>query len=128
MHLIVDGCAENVGIMTDGVLMKEWLGNIVKLAGMTPFGEAYVQGFPWPGSEDWTALTGFQPLMESGLSIHCWPEKKFVFIDLFSCNEFDWAKILGHIVRSFQMRKPTVMLLDRGIDPDGDIIPARLRR
>ncbi len=128
MHLIIDGKADNVGIMIDEVLLKEWLGKTVKLAGMTPFGEPYIKGFPWPGSKDWTALTGFQPLMESGLSIHCWPERRYVFIDLFSCNEFDWVNIVGHIVRSFRMDKPTVIVLDRGIDTEtGDIIPARLK-
>lgn len=128
MHLIMDGHADNVALMTDREMMKEWLVATVKVAGMTPFLDPFVYGFPWPGSRDWTAITGFQPMMESGLSIHCWPEKKFVFIDLFSCNDFGYERVVGHISRSFDMEKPTIILLDRGIDGrTGEVLPARLK-
>lgn len=128
MHLILDGHADNVGLMTDKVLMKEWLVETVEIAGMHCFGEPFIYGFPWPGSTDWTSITAFQPLMESGISLHCWPERRFAFIDVFSCNDFDEAKVIGHICRSFQMEKPTILLLDRGINPKtGEIIPVRLR-
>ena len=132
MHLILDGQAGNIRLMTDKVLMREWLRETVEVAGMKPFGEPFIWGFPWPGSRDWTALTGFQPLIESGLSVHCWPERMFVFVDLFSCNEFDSDKVIKHISESFRMddrlEKPTVIILDRGINPkSGWIMPAKVR-
>ena len=129
MHLILDGHVENVELMTDKALMKAWLAETVEKAGMTCFGEAFIYGFPWPGSVDWTALTGFQPLMESHCSIHCWPERKYVFSDLFSCKDFNDKKLVRHIKRSFKMDKSAVpLVLDRGIDSrTGEIIPTKVR-
>lgn len=129
MHLIVDSAAENVALMTSKPLMREFLREAVAEAGMTPFGGAYIQGFPWPGSADWTALTAFQPMMESGLSVHCWPERKFVFIDLFSCAEFDVERVVVYITRAFRLTAPTkVIVLERGIGKNGEIIPASVRQ
>jgi len=128
MHLIMDGYAHNVALMTDKKLMEEWLKQAVEKADMTPFGEPFIYGFPWPGSKDWTAITAFQPLMESGLSVHCWPEKRFVFIDLFSCNDFQEGKVIAFMVDSFKMWRYKWLLLDRGISKTGKIIPATLRR
>ena len=131
MHLHLDAYAENTNLMTDKKLMAAWLTETVKVAGMTPFGKPYLQGFPWPGSQDWMALTAFQPLMESGLSVHCWPERKFVFIDLFTCGEMKEEteeRVIGHIIRTFRISNPTIIILDRGVDSKtGTIIPARLR-
>lgn len=131
MHLIMDGEAKNVVLMTNRVMMDQWLYQTAEIAGMTVFGSPFVYGYPWPGSHDWNAITAFCPLMESGLSLHCWPERGFVFIDLFTCGEVTKEvedRVIGHIVRTFQMIKPTIILLDRGISSKtGEIIPARLR-
>ena len=126
MHLIVDGHAENTELMTNEPALRGWLQLAVKKAGMEPFGRPYIQGFPWPGSTDWSALTAFQPMMESGLSVHCWPERKFAFVDLFSCGEFDAEAGAAYIAESFGMVAPTVLLLRRGVAPDGSIMAARV--
>ncbi len=116
MHLIIDGKAGNSELMVNPDLMREWLQRTVRLIGMTPFGEPYIQGYPWPGSTDSKALTAFQPLKESGLSIHCYPEREYVFIDLFSCVGFDVNGVVSFIMRSFQMCKAKVLVLDRGVE------------
>ena len=124
MHLIMDGHSDNIELMTDRDMMRKFMRETVALADMSPFGEPYCQGYPWAGSEDWSALTCFQPLGESGLVIHTFPEKQFVFIDLFSCKDFKVGAVEGHIVRSFRMRRCKVVVLGRGINKDGSIIPA----
>jgi len=127
MHLILDGHAKNTELMIDKAVMRHWLAEAVKKAGMTPFGDPYVWGFPWPGSDDWSALTGFQPLMESHCSIHCWPERKYAFVDLFSCKDFDSDKVTEFIIRTLQMTNTKIIILDRGLSGNGGIIPAELR-
>ncbi len=125
MHLLLDGEARNIKIMTTPKLMRPFLEEVVKLAGMTPYGKAYCQGFPWPGSKDTKALTAFQPLKESGMSVHCYPEREYVFIDLFSCSKFGTDLVIGHIVRRLQMGKIKVIILERGVEDDR-ILPASL--
>lgn len=131
MHLMVDSYAENKELMTDREKMKEWLLATAKIAGMEVFGKPFIYGYPWPDSDDWTAITAFCPLMESGIMIHCWPERSFVFIDLFTCSDVTREveeRIIGHMIRNFQMRKPSIMIFDRGVNPKtGEVTPARLR-
>lgn len=131
MHLIMDSYAENTRLMTDRQLMRGWLYRTAIVAGMNPIAKPLIYGFPWPGSKDWTAITAFQSLMESGLSVHCWPERGFVFVDLFTCGEMDEEtekRVTDHIIRTFRMVNPTKVVLDRGVDSlTGEIIPARLR-
>lgn len=132
MHLIIDGHANNTELMVNRKVMAMWLKVTARIAEMTVFGEPFIYGYPWPGSLDWTAITGFCPLMESSLSLHCWPERKFVFIDLFTCGEMKKEteeRVVDHIVGTFQMIAPKIIPLERGIDSrTGEIIPARLRQ
>lgn len=131
MHLIIDAHVENKELMVDKELMAEWLDGVARVAGMSPFGEPFIYGYPWPGSSDWTAITAFLPLMESGLVVHCWPEKEAVFIDLFTCGEVERDvedRIIEYIVRTFRMQRPRIILLNRGVDSKtGEVIPARVR-
>jgi len=127
MHLIMDGLSLNLALMTDEGKMRAFLAELVSLAGMTPYGEANIQGYPWPGSKDASALTAFQPLGESGLVVHTFPEKHYVFIDLYSCSEFDEDEVEQYIADSFGHGKWRVIILERGVDPEtGDVIPAAL--
>ena len=131
MQLILDAHAENTDLMTDRKLMEEWLYQTAQIADMTVFGKPFIYGYPWPGSKDWTAITAFCPLMESGLSAHCWPERKCVFVDLFTCGYMDRKterRVISHIIKTFKMSNPTIILLDRGVNSKtGEITPARLR-
>lgn len=128
MHLIMDGFAHRTDIMTSEEAMRKWMVQVVLKADMRPFGHAYVEGYPWPGSSDWTALTAFQPLMESGLSVHCWPEKSAIFIDLFSCNRFNERLVRNFIASSLDMWRYHHRVLPRGVNSEtGEImlVPSR---
>lgn len=127
MHLIIDGYARSLDLMFDKDTMKDWLAIVVKKVGMTLAGKPYIQGFPWPGSEDKTALTAFQPLMESGLTVHCCPEIGYIQIDLFSCSDFQKDKAIAFIVGSLGLFNYKWLLLRRGIDlRKGVVVPPTL--
>ena len=127
MHLIVDAYCENIGLMTSRSRMRNWLKTLTLKAGMHTADEPYIKGYEWPGGSDHDALTCFQPLMESGISVHCYPEKKFIFLDIFSCKEFDIDKVLEFIKTSMKVYKGKVVLMNRGLDAtDNAIIPATI--
>ena len=52
MHLIVDGQAKNLNLMTDKAKMSNYLRTLVEATGMSIFQEPIVVGYPWPGSTD----------------------------------------------------------------------------
>lgn len=129
MHIIVDGKAECVELMTDKESLTQWLKGLAEAAGMTVFQEPIVVGYPWPGSTDTDALSGVCFLKESAITVHSYPEQGFVFVDVFSCKEFDVGKIYGHIRRGFDMITAKCVVLERGVDPEtGECVPAAVVR
>jgi S-adenosylmethionine decarboxylase len=127
LHAIIDGHGKNVLLMTDKEAMAGFLVELVEACGMSVFKEPIVVGYPWPGSTDTTALSAVCFLMESAVVVHTYPEKKFAFVDVFSCQDFDVGKVFGNVKRAFDMPNPKLLLLERGIDHrTGDCVPARL--
>lgn len=60
-------------------------------------------------------ITGFILLAESHISIHTWPERKYVAIDIFSCGEKGKPyKGLEYLKKEFQPKKIKIRELKRG--------------
>ena len=116
MQLIVDFSSPNIRLMTHAVEFIDWMIEIVELAGMHCHGAPIIGGWPWPGSTDTNALSGVAFLEESSLTIHTYPEKQYVHIDLFSCKNFDHKILLDFIKRSFDAKDMNYFLLERGVD------------
>lgn len=65
--------------------VKPILEDSVKESGLTKIYSKYHQFEPF-------GVTGFVLLAESHISIHTWPEKKYIAIDLFTCGPPKKAK------------------------------------
>lgn len=128
MHLIMDGPCRNIDVMRDRALMSDWLHDTALAADMTPHGEPFIDGFAWPESDDDEALSGVQFLKESSITIHCWPEMHYAFVDVFSCRDFDARGLVLYIRRTLGMSPDGLHVFDRGVNPTtGLIVPAQLR-
>lgn len=83
------------------------LNDIVNELKLGKVNEAYKQFEP-------VGATGFILLEESHISIHTWPEKNYVAIDVFSCKPFDIEKI-NHLIQSFfQTENIDTKVISRG--------------
>ena len=122
MHLIIDTYCERLGLITSRQGMAGWLKMLAIQIDMTPTGDPYILGYPWPDGSDHDALTCFLPIGESGISVHCYPEKKFVFIDIFSCKDFDVDKTLDFVCNTLEAHGEKTLLLSRGVR-EGEIEP-----
>jgi S-adenosylmethionine decarboxylase len=61
-------------------------------------------------------ITGFILLAESHISIHTWPEKKYVAVDIFSCGiNSQPYKGLDYLKEEFQPEKVKVREIKRGL-------------
>ena len=127
IHLIVDGESRNIKLMTDQVAMKNYLQALAAVAEMNVVSEPVVAGYPWPGSKDNTALSAVCFLAESSITIHCYPEKKYAFVDVFSCKNFKIRLVFTHIKKAFDMPNGKMVLLNRGLDDQtGECVPAKV--
>jgi len=64
--------------------------------------------------DDW-GITGFVIIAESHISIHTYPTKNYVFIDVFSCKDFDTEEATKIIIKAFEAKKVEKHVVQRGI-------------
>ncbi len=60
-----------------------------------------------------SGVTGFVLLCESHISIHTYPEKRFMVLDIFSVKEFDIDKMKEYVKQLFDTKEIKINLLKR---------------
>ena len=60
-------------------------------------------------------------IAESHISIHTFPEKNYLSLDIFSCKEFDSTHSISYVSELFGVQKSEIKLLDRGLEFPQDI-------
>ncbi|NOT35628.1 MAG: S-adenosylmethionine decarboxylase proenzyme [Candidatus Eisenbacteria bacterium] len=81
---------------------------------MTKIMPPYV--FRHAGAPGMEGLSGFVLIAESHISIHTFPKRKFINVDIFSCNDFDVEDALRELTGAFSPRRVDWRLLDRGLE------------
>jgi len=61
-------------------------------------------------------VSGWQPLIESGIQIHSLEPKRFITIDCYSCNEFDYNMVRKFAVETFGAQHWEDHYIVRGIN------------
>ena len=82
LHLMANlrGCAATASLLRDAEALRRRCIDLVAMTGLTAVGNCFHQ-FGHGGG-----VTGVVMLAESHLSLHTWPEKRFVTLDVFVCN------------------------------------------
>lgn len=94
-----------VGAADDLELHYRFLERVVDRIGMTRMSQPFViHGPTRHGSEiypDKAGVSGWVPLIESGIQIHSMEPKHFITLDVYSCNKFDKDIILNYALECF---------------------------
>jgi len=114
-HLMLDGYGCDKGKLQDLNLIYRILDELPARIGMTKIMPPYVFKYSGVKPEDW-GLSGFVLIAESHISIHTFPEKNFVSVDIFSCKAFDSEFASAYFKGAFEMAKVEMTLLDRGTE------------
>ena len=114
-HLIIDASSCNRKKLTDQSLVYDILNNLPKELGMHRMTLPQVVKWLDPGATI-NGLSGFVMIAESHISIHTFPEKDYVFIDVFSCKGFDVDSAVKLLTNAFDAKKYTKKVVKRGID------------
>jgi S-adenosylmethionine decarboxylase len=48
--------------------------------------------------------------------VHTFPERGYLWVDIFSCKGFDDELAIGGITRAFDLRDATTRILERGLE------------
>lgn len=114
-HLTLDASQCDRNKLMDQSLVYDVLDQLPKKLGMTKMILPHVvkwldQGSTIPG------ISGFVMIAESHISIHTFPEKDYVFMDIFSCKDFDVEMAEELLATVFGAKKYHKRIIRRGLD------------
>lgn len=114
-HLMLDGYGCDKKKLRDLNLVYKILEELPNRIGMTKIMPPYVFKYSGLKPEDW-GVSGFVLIAESHISIHTFPEKNFVSVDIFSCKTFDSPEAETYLKSAFAMEKVECTVVDRGTE------------
>lgn len=114
-HLMLDGYGCAKAKLEDLNLVYRILDELPNRIRMTKIMPPYVFRYSGVKPEDW-GLSGFVLIAESHISIHTFPEKQFVSVDIFSCKAFDAEFASEYFKTAFGMTKVESNVVDRGTE------------
>ena len=115
MHLAIDGHGAPPEKLKDTDTVYRFLDEYPDAIGMNKIIPPQVYTYHGKTPEDW-GVSGFVIIAESHISVHTFPDRQYVNIDIFSCKDFDAASSLEGVKSAFGLKEVKVWTLDRGID------------
>ncbi|MBI4149767.1 adenosylmethionine decarboxylase [Candidatus Woesearchaeota archaeon] len=126
-HLTFDARGCDKAKLTDQNFVYRLLNEMPELIGMTKISLPYV--VEW--LDKWATTpgyTGFVILAESHISLHTFPDSEYIFIDIFSCREFNVDKAMDYLITAFNAKHVTTNVVQRGLDfPRGEKESPKIR-
>ena len=115
MHLAVDGYGGDLEKMWDEEAVRGFLRDYPSSLGMTRLCDPHVLTYNAPNDED-SGVTGFVIIAESHISIHTFPNRQYINVDVFSCKSFDNLRALEDVKDYFALDKVRTWVMDRGLE------------
>ena len=115
MHLAVDGYGADPDKLKDEDLVHRFLDEYPSAIGMKKIAPPQVYTYRGKCPEDW-GVSGFVLIAESHISVHTFPDRGYINIDVFSCRDFDPTASLRDVEIAFSLSDVRVWTLDRGVE------------
>lgn len=115
MHLIIDGYGGSAQKMQDVEHIYRLLDRYPSQIGMVKLSPPQVAKYMGSKPEDW-GVSGFVLIAESHISIHTFPERCYINIDIFSCKEFDSEQAIREFQQQFGLDEVRSYILNRGLE------------
>ena len=115
MHLTIDGFGGNREKLASEELVRGLLDRYPESIGMTKIAAPYVQRYVGSKPEDW-GVSGFVLIAESHIAVHTFPERGYVWADIFSCKGFDAEEAVRRVSEAFELQGARTRILERGLE------------
>jgi S-adenosylmethionine decarboxylase len=115
MHVVIDGFGGDPERLASEELVRDLLERYPSRIGMTKIAPSHVQRYVGKKPRDW-GISGFVLIAESHISIHTFPEHRYVWIDIFSCKSFDASRAMEDVRREFALADMHTRVLERGLE------------
>jgi S-adenosylmethionine decarboxylase len=114
-HLMVDGYGGDRHKLASLDLIYQFLDSYPGEIAMKKIMPPYVFKYYGLKLEDW-GVSGVVLIAESHISIHTFPEKNYLSVDIFSCRQFNIEQASSYIKELFELDRMEINLLDRGLE------------
>jgi len=104
------------GACDDLGLCYDFLEQIVDVLRVDPQSPPYVFRTDAKRFPDKAGLSGWIPLVESGIQLHTLTPKDFISIDVYSCREFAIEPIVAFVRSAFAPKRIEHQFVERGAD------------
>ncbi len=115
MHLVIDGYGAEQALLESAEAIYQFLDEYPDAIGMTKITPPHVYTYAGQNPQD-VGVSGFVIIAESHISIHTFPKRQYVNIDVFSCKDFDTERALEELKGKFGLQSVRSWTLDRGIE------------
>lgn len=115
MHLTIDGYGADPTKLSGEDLVLRFLDEYPDVIGMTKVAPPQVYTYHGKVPGDW-GISGFVIIAESHISVHTFPDRGYVNIDIFSCRDFDVSSSIDDVKQTFALLDVKVWTMERGLD------------
>ena len=115
-QLLLDLYECKPGACDDLGLCYAFLEEIVRVLKVEPQSPPFIFRTDGKRFPDKAGLSGWIPLVESGIQIHTLTPKDFISIDIYSCRQFDIEPLKAFVRSFFAPKKLDEQFLERGLD------------
>jgi S-adenosylmethionine decarboxylase len=119
MHLVIEGRGGDWHKLQDLPALYELLDTLPGRINMTKIMPPIVTRYVGVTPEDW-GISGFVMIAESHISVHTFPERGEVSIDVFSCKEYDPEHVCDEMMKAFGLQEVETCVLRRGLEYNND--------
>jgi len=120
MHVAIDGYGGDPKTLANEELVRALLDRFPAEIGMTKIAPPYVYRYDAGRPED-SGVSGFVLIAESHISIHTFPERGHVWVDVFSCKGFEADRAIESIRVDFGLADVRTFVLPRGLEYPHDV-------
>ncbi len=127
LHVTIDASGCDKRKIASYSLVYDVLNNLPARIGMSKMSLPYVCKWLDKFADGTEGISGFVMIAESHISIHTFPDQDYVFMDIFSCREFETENAIKYLIDAFGVKKYKTNILKRGLDfPSKEHKPQKL--
>jgi len=114
LQLTFDGSGCDYKILADRLRILQFLNSLVRRLQMKKLYGPRVVRAPANKLKDPGGWSGFVIIQESHFSIHTFPRRRFVSVDIYSCRDFDYKAAISFVKKFFRAQFTEINIIVRG--------------